>query len=1181
MKAEFRKACLSTAAIAALYGSTAVNAQDLIWDPSLTATAAGSDGSGTWDLSTPNWVNTAAAGTNIPFSNGDSARFGTSTSATTNADGLLITLTTSLTAQNIVFANAANGAAYNLVSGGAEVLTLNGNFTKSATRGTSEILLSQGLVLGAGNHIIAATDSPGDAAPELIFSSALTGSGSITIDNTFGYAGPVNDVQYGTTTFNANNSYTGGTTIQSGRLIVNTSGGLGTGAVNITAGGALSFGGANTTYGNLTIANDFTISRSDYATAITNNRYTEAVNATNDNSANTVTFNGTITVNSTDARIAANTNRIVITKPLAVGATGATSVLNLGGNFAGFVELTGDNTAYGAAGGTIALRGGVELQVTSEAQLGGPTSKLRLAGGTIKPTGDLGANGSPFMTNFGGHDLTSAPVNSGVNLDAGQVFTVNNFTGTSIGTRGSGTINFTGTNAFTGIPFFDGGTVSFAAGSTTALGAIRLRSPVANIAGAVTLTNSYNSIGVDTTGTNGGPDKATVNITGNGSLIQTVNQDFNFGDNAQTEGTVNLSGSGKLTTVGATWFAKGANTRGTLTLTDSSAFTAGSNVFVGQGNNAIATVTQSGGSITMTRNGDFTFVLGDGRDNRVATGNYTLSAGTFTSAGEVYVGEGTTGVGTWTQTGGTANLNSSFVVGRDSGLGTVTISGGTLTKAGINNFSVGVANNTRDNQMILSGTGTVNVNAGEFWIGNAGGKATLTVQDNGSLTTNNWFAVGRQANSIGVVNQNGGTVTKAGTNFLAIGSGGTGTYNQNSGTLTSNGTYVGEASNGTYNVSGGQSTFTGVFRLGQNVNVVGTMNVSGTANVVLPDVIFGNNFSTAGTPAIANGTGTGGGVLTLTGGTVTANSFAGGGGGGNKVINFDGGLLRVGGTSAAFISGTGLTTTSTNGTFTGTGITSNVRAGGARINTNGFNATVSAPLNHATALGATPDGGLTKSGSGTLNLTGNNTYTGLTTVQNGTLQLSAVSQTPVLGTGAAGADIQNGSVQFDYTGASPAATIRGLLAGSFQAATTPGVMETGQLRSTTSTAKRGLGYRDTGTNVLVMATLFGDADLDGGVSINDFNALAGNFGQANGRVWEQGDFDYDGGVSINDFNLLAGNFGQTLPASAEAWSGLLAFAAAHNDLEAFTAITGVPEPTSLGLIAAGATLGLRRRRRAN
>ena len=225
-------------------------------------------------------------------------------------------------------------------------------------------------------------------------------------------------------------------------------------------------------------------------------------------------------------------------------------------------------------------------------------------------------------------------------------------------------------------------------------------------------------------------------------------------------------------------------------------------------------------------------------------------------------------------------------------------------------------------------------------------------------------------------------------------------------------------------------------------------------------------------------------------------------------------------------------------------------------------------------------GALTATGAGTLTLSGTNTYTGVTTLNKsgGALILATTAQAPVI-TGA-GADVRNGGLVLQYTDASLVTTIRGLLAGSYADPATPGVMDTGKLRSGTATASRGLGYADLGGQVIVKSAFFGDADLDGGVSINDFNALAGNFGQASGKVWTDGDFDYDGGVSINDFNLLAGSFGQTLPANGELMAGLLAFAAAHDDLVAFEAVTGVPEPTTLGLVAAGLTLGLRRRRRA-
>ena len=69
------------------------------------------------------------------------------------------------------------------------------------------------------------------------------------------------------------------------------------------------------------------------------------------------------------------------------------------------------------------------------------------------------------------------------------------------------------------------------------------------------------------------------------------------------------------------------------------------------------------------------------------------------------------------------------------------------------------------------------------------------------------------------------------------------------------------------------------------------------------------------------------------------------------------------------------------------------------------------------------------------------------------------------------------------------------------------------------------------TAVVIRHSYYGDADLDGGVSINDFKSLSTSFG-ATSRSLQDGHFDYDDGVSINHFNLLSSNFGKTLPVAA-------------------------------------------------
>src|SRR5207253_11238087 len=121
----------------------------------------------------------------------------------------------------------------------------------------------------------------------------------------------------------------------------------------------------------------------------------------------------------------------------------------------------------------------------------------------------------------------------------------------------------------------------------------------------------------------------------------------------------------------------------------------------------------------------------------------------------------------------------------------------------------------------------------------------------------------------------------------------------------------------------------------------------------------------------------------------------------------------------------------------------------------------------------------------------------------------------------------------------------------------------GQLHSSTATAKIGLGWHDdtTAKQVTVRRVLYGDADLSGTVDTIDFNLLASNFSQS-GKVWYDGDFNYSGTVDTIDFNLLATNFAQSLP-PAPANIGSL-----------------VPEPVGLAMLSlASGALALRRRRR--
>gem|GEM_PF-1746745 len=94
------------------------------------------------------------------------------------------------------------------------------------------------------------------------------------------------------------------------------------------------------------------------------------------------------------------------------------------------------------------------------------------------------------------------------------------------------------------------------------------------------------------------------------------------------------------------------------------------------------------------------------------------------------------------------------------------------------------------------------------------------------------------------------------------------------------------------------------------------------------------------------------------------------------------------------------------------------------------------------------------------------------------------------------------------------------------------------------------------TDVLVAYTRYGDADLSGSVSLDDFTRLAAGFGSI-GSTWTRGDFNYDGFTNLDDFTALAANFGQSTPADPP---------------------RAVPEPASLLWGAAGLALLKRVRR---
>ena len=1191
MKSRSRVACLSAAVAALFWGGGNAQARDLTWDSNGTDAPLGADGPGVWDETAPNWVD---AGANVTWSSAipDSATFGNATSATVTGVGPHnVTLGAPITVQNLNIGTAADGGVYVIHDNfGAGSLTIAGNVSKIAPNGGPQIVMfapGNTINLTAGAHTFAINDTSGDAAPEMAINGELSGAGGVTLNNgTF--------QTWGTLAFNVNNSYTGATNIDKGRLVITTSGGLGSAATGTTIGalGTLSFGGAGTTVpgGALNILEPITVTRGVYSGP--DHTYPAAIISAN--GSGTHTLSGPLVIDSADARIAANTSTLILPGGnISLGANGAAGVLSFTGDFAGFIELQGSNPALATNG--IKLVNAVEVKVASHDALGGASAPI-----TFGENGNGSAtlhvmNG--FMTDFGTHAVNYASFSGGLNIPTGQTFTISQNLGTAgsnqgtLGKRGEGTLNLSGTNNLTGgQTFFDAGIVNITGGTT--LDNLHLRSPTVNIStgGVVTLVEGFSSLGQDSTGTNGGPDKAIVNITGTGQLISQPNIDFNLSDNANTEGTINLQDNGVLTVGGLMHVAKSVGGKGTIN--------------------------QSGGTFNLTRDGNFTLVLG----SRDGTGIYNLSGGTMNSEGEFYVGQGrnnltATGTGTFNMTGGTVNLDHWFVIGREGGSGVVDISGGIFNKtrggthteidvfggngpstmtirgtgeyrAQAGDFRVGVGNHATagpgNGTLNVQDSGQLVISAGEFWVGQGGATGVVNLEDSGLISVNNWIAIGRGGGT-GTFNMSGGTFTKTGGgNFIvAAGGGSNGTLNQTGGTLnntTGSEFWINEgAANGVYNLSGGTANLQRL-DVGRNGGGTATFNLSGTGAMNATIVRLGESGSVSGT-------------VNLDGGTLTATQVVDGASSGASTFNFNGGTLRAAGDHTQFMEG--LTA-------------ANIQNGGAVLDSNGFSVTIAQPL-----VGGASTGGLTKTGAGTVALSAPaNVYSGATTVSAGTLVVADVgSANRVLKGGAlsiapaARLDLKNNKlITTSPVGTATAGVYNGVQ-GEVQRARNGGAWDQPGLTTSMPDATTGLttigvatgaqirnlgptqtdlfaGQTINGNSTIAMYTYGGDANLDGAVTCDYYSQIDFNIAIPGAAGYYNGDFNYDGIISGDDYSVIDFNIAaQGAPFPTSGSSELSGVTADFGELS-----RAVPEPASacgLALLAGGLLARRRRRQGAN
>jgi autotransporter-associated beta strand protein len=122
----------------------------------------------------------------------------------------------------------------------------------------------------------------------------------------------------------------------------------------------------------------------------------------------------------------------------------------------------------------------------------------------------------------------------------------------------------------------------------------------------------------------------------------------------------------------------------------------------------------------------------------------------------------------------------------------------------------------------------------------------------------------------------------------------------------------------------------------------------------------------------------------------------------------------------------------------------------------------------------------------------------------------------------------------------------------------------------------------TSADVLVAYTYYGDSDLSGVTSLDDFTLFLNGY-QHSGTVtasWVNGDYDYSGGVTLDDFVLFLKGYQQQGPPLSELEALINSVDMSDADRAAMlAAVQAVPEPAGFGLLAIAGTAGMLRRRR--
>ena len=346
------------------------------------------------------------------------------------------------------------------------------------------------------------------------------------------------------------------------------------------------------------------------------------------------------------------------------------------------------------------------------------------------------------------------------------------------------------------------------------------------------------SLGNVPTGQNAIVDTAPANIATISADISATPNDIVVRGGGRLDHTAGTAGTG-----GGSWMFVGQNdTAGTYNLANTGSVAGGITGFA-----------QGTGSLNATGN----LLVGAFGDNRTGTVRVNTS-GTLAVSGELVIGDSLGSVGNVSLETGALTINNKITLGNNRGNGTLTMSGGSLTKTAGDETVVGRDNGTG---VLAQSGGTVTLNHNLYVGQSSGANGTYTIGGNAVLNIGRDFVVGRESGT-GTLTMTGGTITKTGDEKFLVGhNNGVGVVAQSGGTISvNNELYIGNenaGASGTYTLSG-----TGALSVANEV-VVGRESGTGVLNV------DGGTITTTGNGNMYIGRRDGTGTLNQTAGVIS------------------------------------------------------------------------------------------------------------------------------------------------------------------------------------------------------------------------------------------------------------------------------------------------------------------------